>query len=209
MEDVVLNATERTAKPRAARRAGFVPAVLHEKGKTSISIQLDASSLSKVVSHHGSKAKIWIKVGSKRKKFGYIKELQRNPLDHQIIHAAIQIVAKDSEIKMLMPINFTGLDALERKQLQLHIMKGETEIFGKTIELPDSIVVDVSELEANGSVGPADLGLPEGIKAQDPDDEIYAIVKVHHVSAVEEPAEEAEEMAEPELVSQASEAEES
>lgn len=186
MEEVVLKAEHRTEDVKKVRKAGFIPGVLHEHDATSTSVQFDSGSLNKIVTRHGHNAKIWVTL-DKEKKFGFIKEIQYHPVEGKIIHIAMQIVSKDQEVKMLLPIVFHGRDALEVKRLHLQVVKSEIEVVGKTVLMPDSVVVDVDQKELGDTVTAADIKLPKKVKSLDSETEIYAIVKAVKEIAVEEP----------------------
>lgn len=188
MEELVLQATERTESPKKIRKAGFIPGVLHAHDGSSVSVQFEAASLNKIIARHGANARIWVESGT-GKKFGYIKEIQKNPVEAKIIHVAIQLVARDQSVKMHLPVAFHGRDVLEQKMLQIQVYKSEVEVIGKAELMPDFIVADLSKKELGETVTASDLQLPAEIKNLDPEHEIYAIIKAHK----ELPAEELEE----------------
>jgi len=120
MEEINLKAMPRTEKPNRVRNAGFIPGVLNDSNTVSTSVQFETVALSRIIAKHGSKAKLWILMDNE-KKFGFIKEVQKNLIDGKIIHIVIQLVSKDQEIKMQFPITFRGHLDLEHKHLQLRL----------------------------------------------------------------------------------------
>lgn len=187
MEEVVLKAVHRTEEVKKVRKAGFTPGVLHEHDATSTSVQFDSGALSKIIARHGHNAKIWVTL-DKEKKFGFIKEIQYHPVEGKIIHVAMQIVSKDQEVKMMLPIVFHGRDALEQRRLHLQVVKAEIEVIGKTLLMPDNVAVDVDKKELGDTITAADFKLPKKIKSLDAETEIYAIVKAaKEIAAVVEP----------------------
>lgn len=189
MEETILKATKRTDAPKTVRKAGFIPGVLNESDTTSTSVQFEISALNKIVSKHGPNAKMWIAIDNK-KEFGFIKEIQRHPVEGKIIHISVQLVKMNQEIKMHIPISFHGHEELEKHILTLQVYKSEVEVIGKASFMPDSILADISKKELGDDVTSADFHFPKEIKILDKDDEIYAVVK-----AVKEVVEEVEEVA--------------
>jgi len=189
MEEIILKTMLRTDTPKKVRLAGFIPGVLNESDLTSTSVQFVGTELNKIISKHGSNAKVWVTIGDD-KKFGFIKEVQKSPLDRKIIHIAIQLVSKDKEIKMLIPISFHGREELEHRELQLQVIKTEIDVTGKAVLMPDVIIADVSKKELGDTVTAADLNISADIKNLDADDEIYAIIKAIKEVVEEEPEEE-------------------
>ena len=103
MEEIILKTMMRTDSPKKVRKAGFIPGVLNESDTTSTSVQFESAALHKIVAQHGTNAKVWVALGDS-KKFGFIKEIQKNPLDRNIAHISIQLVSLDQDVKMQLPI---------------------------------------------------------------------------------------------------------
>jgi len=188
MEEIILKTMLRTDTPKKVRLAGFIPGVLNESDLTSTSVQFVGTELNKIISKHGSNAKVWVTIGDD-KKFGFIKEVQKSPLDRKIIHIAIQLVSKDQEIKMQLPISYHGREELEHKQLQVQVYKAEIDVSGKAVLMPDVIIVDVSKKELGDTITAADLNISAEIKIHDAENEIYAVIKAIKEVVEEEPEE--------------------
>ena len=189
MEKIILKAMTRTEKLNDVRKAGFIPGVLNGPGPVSVSVKFEIAALNKIITKHGSNAKIWIELDAE-KSFGYIKEIQKNSVEGKILHVAIQLVAKGQEVKMQLPIIFHGVRELETKSLQMQVCKSEIEVFGKATLMPDETEVDVSKKESGENVTAIDFHLPSGITIVDSEDEIFAVIKNVKVETVEKPEEE-------------------
>lgn len=185
MEEVILKAEERIEKPRQVRKEGFIPGVLYGAGAEATSVKFEANALKKILTRHGSNAKIWVDLNN-TKKFGFIKEVQKHPVEGKVIHIDVQMVSQDQEIKFQLPITYTGTEELEKRQLLLLTTKFEVEVVGKTNLMPNLVVVDVSNKEVGDTITFQDFALDEQIKNNDGEDEIYAIIKVKK----EQPADE-------------------
>ena len=158
MKQTVLKADLRTDSPKKTRASGFIPGVLHGPGTQSRSVQFERSSFIRILAKHGSNAKVWVELG-KEKNFGIFKEIQRDPLDKSIIHATIHLVSQDQELKMLVPLVYTGREDLENRILMIQTIKEHVEMSGKAASIPESIVVDISAKELGDSVTVADMQL--------------------------------------------------
>jgi len=196
MEVTILKAMERSEKPKKVRDAGLTPGILNGPGTASASVQFDTKELNKIVIKHGMNAKLWVELGSE-KKFGYIKEVQTHPVERKIIHVAIQMVSKDQEVKMQLPITFVGSGDLEQKFMHVHVTKAEVEVIGKAALIPEMVEVDVSGKELEESITAADFHLPKEIKILDPENEVYAIIKAVREVVAEKTEEEAAEEVKP------------
>ena len=176
MEEIILNAFERTTAPKKMSGNGFIAGVIYgDSVKEATSVKFEAISLKKILAKHGSNAKVWIKYGED-KKFGFIKEIQRHPVTAKIIHIDVQLVSKNHEIKLQLPIAFKGEEALTARLLQLQIHKSDIDVFGKMALMPDVLNIDVSERELGDTITIIDFSLDKQIRINDKEDEVYAVV---------------------------------
>lgn len=187
MNTATLRAMERTEKPKKLRKTGYVPGVLNGTDHVSVPVKFQTAALSKIITKHGMNAKVWVEIGDE-KKFGLMKEVQKHPVGGEIIHAAIQLIPTDQEIKMQVPLHFHGNETLEQKRMQVLILKSEAEVTGEAAKVPEFLVVDVSKMNAGDNVTAADLDLPATIKILDAEDEIYAMIKDLKETAMDEEA---------------------
>ena len=176
MEEIILNAMERDEKPKKARREGFVPGVLNGPGANSTSVKFQSAELDRVIAKHGTNAKLWVKLGDE-KKYGFIKELQRHPVEEKVMHIAIQLVEKDQKVKRLLPITFNGQTELEHKLMMLQILKPDVEVEGIATLIPNEVTVDAAKKKFNDDITSADFNIPAEVKILDPQGEVYAVVK--------------------------------
>ncbi len=188
MEETILKATVRRDAPQKVRKAGFTPGVLNESDTTSTTVQFDTLALNKVLTRHGPNAKIWVEM-DKKKRFGFIKEVQRHPVEGKVIHIAVQLLAKDQEVKMHLPVVFHGREELEHRFLQVQVHKAEIEVMGKATLMPDAVAADVSKLESGDTITAKNFNLSKEMKILDEENEIYAVIKTMKEEVVEEPEE--------------------
>ncbi|MGI6299073.1 MAG: 50S ribosomal protein L25 [Saccharofermentanales bacterium] len=176
MKETTLLAQNRTGKPKQLRREGFIPGVLNSSDTTSFSVQFEAGPLKKLVSQQGPSAKLRVSMDG-TESVGFIKEIQRNPVDSSIVHVAIQLVRQDESIRLALPITYHNREDLEYRDLLLTIVKAEVTVAGKPADMPNHIAVDLTGREADSTITPEELNLPAGLELQDAEDEIYAVVK--------------------------------
>lgn len=176
MEEIALKAVMRKDKPKKVRREGFIPGVLNGPGTASTPVQFESNDLNKIIARHGASAKLWVMLGGE-KKFGFLKEVQRHPVDGKAVHVSVQMTSEDQDVKMQLPIVFHGHGDLEHDLLQLQVYHSEAEVEGKVALIPDEIVVEVSGKKVGENITAADFHLPEGIRVIAPEGEVYAAVK--------------------------------
>lgn len=176
MEQIILNAEKRIKKSKKFREEGFIPGVIYgDNNGITNSVKFQEVPVKKILSKHGSNVKLWVKYGDE-KKFGFIKEIQRHPVTNKIIHLDVQLVSKDHEVKLQIPIIFKGESDLNSKQLQVQIQKQEVDVLGKIDLIPEIITVDVSKKELGDTITSKDFNLDKQIKIHDKSDEVYGSI---------------------------------
>ncbi len=196
MKQTVLKTDLRNGSPKQARAAGFIPGVLHGPGTKSTSVQFEKSAFIRILAKHGSNAKVWIEL-NKDKHFGILKEIQKDPLDKSIIHVTFHLVEQDQEIKMIVPVVFSGRDDLENRFLMLQVLKEHVEVSGKAASMPESILVDVTGKELNDFITTSDIHLPKDVRILSAEDETYAHIRELRQIGVPEPEIVSEELESP------------
>ena len=177
MKEIILEAIERTEKPGKFKEIGFIPGVLYGDSVTgATSVKFETLAVKKILTSHGSNAKVWIKYNN-TKKFGFIKEVQRHPVaSGQLTHIDVQMVSKDHEIRLQIPIMFKGEDELKNRQLDLQIYKSEITVLGKMALMTDAIYVDVSEMNLGDTITLNNFDLDKQLKVNEEDDISYGMI---------------------------------
>jgi len=171
LEIIDLNASVRlktgNSPARALRRAGMLPAVLYGPGIDPVSLTIDAKDLKKAL----KKGKIGqslfsLKVGNWE---GYtktvmIKELQSHPLNNAYIHADFYEIAMDRKITVSVPVIATGKCRGVEMGGLLQVIRRELEITCLPGQIPESVILDVSDLDMGDSIHVEDVPLPEGVE---------------------------------------------
>src|SRR5262249_54531564 len=136
-----------------------------------------------------------------------IRDVQWDHLGHDILHVDFFRVTADERITVEVRIELRGtapgVAAGGVLDQPLHAVQVECP----ALSVPDSIRVNISELQLDGVIHVRDLVLPEGVKAMADEDAVVVHVTAPAVepeAAVAAPAEQAE----PELIGRAKAAEE-
>lgn len=176
MEQVILNALERTVGNKKFKEDGFIAGVMYGDGTTdATAVKFELVPLRKILGKHGSNAKVVVKYGEEEKT-GFIKEIQRHPVTAKITHIDVQLVSKDHEIKMQLHIAFKGEENLISQRLQLQVQKTEVDVFGKMAIMPDALSVDVAQMKLGDTITIKNFDLNSEIRVTDKDDEVYASI---------------------------------
>ncbi|MCC6416739.1 MAG: 50S ribosomal protein L25 [Gemmataceae bacterium] len=199
-ESVTLVAQERksrgSSEARRLRRTGMVPGVLYGHKEATIALAVSHDELNKAV-RHGVRV-IDLQADGKTEK-ALIREIQFDHLGSDILHVDFTRVSVDERIEVEVRIEIRGIAPGAAAGGILEQPMHNIEVECPALSIPESIRVNVNELQLGGAIHVRELKLPEGVKAlADPD----AIV-VHLVAPaaeLEEPTGPAAEQAEPEVI---------
>ena len=152
---------------RRLRHKGKVPAIIYGAGRPPRSLMLDQNKVLKKLENESFYSSILnIKVGEKSQA-AILKDLQRHPAKHMIMHMDFQRIVDDVEIKMNIPLHFLGEDVAPGVKdgggNVSHLMN-DVEVSCLPKHLPEYLEVDVSELELDAMLNLSDIKLPEGVE---------------------------------------------
>ena len=165
-----------TRPARRLRREGKIPAVVYglEAGPISIAVEWPALRAA-LTTDAGLNALITLEIDG-ADHLTVIKDLQRHPVRRDVVHVDFMRIRADQEIEVNIPISLTGEAlAVTRADGMVDQTMYELIILTKPGNVPDGIVVDITDLQLGESIKVSDLPLPEGATAVANADESVAI----------------------------------
>jgi large subunit ribosomal protein L25 len=187
--------TSGTHKARQLRRKGLIPAVVYGHKEATVHVTVPAEDFTKMV-RHGTRV-LDLQADGKTEKV-LIRELQFDHLGKDILHADFARISADErvvvEVRLELRGTAPGVTAGGVLDQPLHSI----EIECLAISMPESIRVNIGELQIGGIIHVSDLKLPEGVKAMTDADAI--VVHVTQPAAEAAAPAEAGEQAEPEVI---------
>ncbi len=179
----ILNIEERTtANSRTSkklRKKGFVPASLSCKGKESISVAVKAEELRKSMHEYGRNALFKLSLDNDNSIIAMVKEIQYAPIKGEMVHVDLQQVSLNEEIKADVTVRLRGLETLEIKKLMALPQLDFIRVKGLPQDIPDEIIIDVTNVKGVENINISDIVLPKGIVAElNPEHCVIAIVEV-------------------------------
>ena len=204
MEQIELKAEPRQIsgkQVRQLRAEGFVPAVLYGSKIQATPIQIASKPLHKALAQAGGNMFISLQVGDKKPVLTLAREVQRDALRHQIIHADFYQVVMTEKITVEVPLVFVG-DAPATKDggILVHGLDA-IEIQCLPADVPPSIEVNLSSLtDFHSRVSVADLHLPPAITILSEPESLVAHIEAPRKAEEEEVVEVVAAAVEPELV---------
>ncbi len=174
---------------RRTRRDGKVPAVLYGgDGGGATPIAVSPKALLKILhSEAGQNTLISLKIPGVGDTRVLVKDFQLDPITHEVLHADFYRVAMDKLLQVMIPIVVQGEPTGVKQQggVLEHIRR-EIEIECLPGDIPENVVIDVSELMLHQGVRVRDLVTnPKWKPVSDPD---LMLVHVIMPKAEEAPA---------------------
>jgi len=160
------------------RHAGRIPAVLYGHGFDTILISLDEKSFKSLMRHEGLHGLLNLKVegGKGGAHTVVVKELQRDPIKDHILHIDFQKIRGDEELQTEVALTFTGEPTgVKAGGILQHFLYSVT-VACLPKDLPDSIEVDISNLDLKENLRINDMPQIEGVRYVNNPEEIVAAV---------------------------------
>ena len=152
--------------PRALRRSGLIPAVLYgHKGTESVSLTVQAKTaetLLKKATINNTLVQVNIPDISWTGK-ALLREVQTHPWKPLLYHLSFFSVAAQDSLEVTVPLHFVGQAVGIKSGGVLDPIITELQVQCAPGDIPESIDVDVSNLEIGNSLHVSDLVLPPGI----------------------------------------------
>lgn len=183
--NAVLREEQGKGASRRLRREKKVPAVIYggAKNRKPQSLTLELKELNKALENEAFFSHVLtVNVGDKPEQ-AILMDVQRHPATDYPMHVDFERVTKSTIVHKRVPVHFTGEEKHLKAGYKVLHTSSELEITCKVGNLPEFIEVDVSDLEAGGSLHLSELKLSKGItlvelnKGADHDATVVSIVK--------------------------------
>jgi large subunit ribosomal protein L25 len=175
---------------RKLRATGRIPAIVYGRGKAARQVTLDPTPLAKMLrsAQSGINTLIDLRVGG-QETVVLVREIQRDPVSGSWIHADLFEVDLQKTIEVRVPLHIVGKPmGVENGGILDHPLR-EVEIECLPRAIPDSVEVDVSNLDVGDSIHVRDLVLPAGAKMLSDGDLAVASVVLPKAEEEAKPAE--------------------
>ena len=200
MEKLELKSKVRTTvgngPARELRRQGSIPAVLYGPDTESILLSISTKALEQVTKSANIGQlllNLTIEGDETVTKTAMIRELQIHPLSGNLIHVDFYEVDMDRKIIVSIPIVTVGKSKGVEQGGMLQLVRRELEVLCLPNEIPESIEVDVSDLDIGDSVHVDEIELGDDIELPVADVNFTVITVLAPALEEEEEEEELEE----------------
>ena len=194
-DQITLNADLRertgTNKAREIRNVdGMVPAIVYGDEKETLNIKLKLNELTKASENELFYTQVLLINTEGKEEKVVLKELQRDPAKGKFLHADFQRVSSKTKLKVIIPVNFVNEEECAGVKIDGGVVAKairEIEIMCLAGNIPESIDVDIENLNLGDSIRLTEISLPEGSEIPGLTDETdQMVVSVNAPKAVEE-----------------------
>ena len=191
MELIDLNGTVRAGRGKSAVRSlrnnGLLPAVIYGPEMEAISVSVPTYELSEIIRKNGTSGifiKLVVENDSKPARTVMLKDVQMDTFRLNYLHADFQEINLDKTVTMTIPVETQGESIGEKNGGMIQLIRRDLDVVCRPADAPDSILIDISELEIGDSVHVEDIVIGENIEI--PHEVNFTIITVVPPSAAEE-----------------------
>lgn len=169
--EIIVKAKKRESKgtgaSRRLRRAGTVPGIVYGGGKDAISLEFDHKTLFLQFRHEAFHSSILALDVDGKKESVLVRDYQLHPVRNTIQHIDFQRVSATEKVHMKVPLHFINEEVAPGIKLGGGLVTRimiEAEVNCMAKNLPESIEVDLGNLEVGQTIHLSQLKLPEGVE---------------------------------------------
>ena len=153
---------------RAVRRTGMVPGVIYGDGKAAVSLSMDKKELAMALNNPGFFNTICEVTVGKENYRVLPKDVQLHPVSDQALHIDFLRIGKNTKLHVDIPVVFEGEEQSRGLKAGgvLNIVRHEVAVICNPDDLPEALILDVSNGEIGDSLHVSAITLPKGVELQ-------------------------------------------
>lgn len=178
-----------TAAVKRLRKAGTVPAALYGSKVAPSGLQVHGKTFSKLLEGSASdNILVSLKIAGAADQLALVQEVQHDYLRGGILHIDFHAIAADEEIHANVPVVTTGEAKGAKQGGMVEAIHHEIEVRCLPKDLPESIQIDVTDLEVGKGIHVSEIAFPEGVTPRLGGDVVIIMCEEPRVEAEPEPA---------------------
>ncbi|MBL9153059.1 MAG: 50S ribosomal protein L25 [Verrucomicrobiales bacterium] len=178
--------TSGSTSSRRLRRQGVVPGVIYGSQQRTYAVQVDAKEFTDLLRQQSSDnflVNLEIAGANEKTKLVIVQDVQHNPLSGAVTHVDFHAVKEDEIVHANIPVELHGTPiGAKNGGLTEHLIHS-VEVFCRPADLPEKIVVDISDLGLGQSIHARDLTLPQGVETHLDPEVIIVLVSEPRVAS--------------------------
>lgn len=161
---------------RKLKREAMIPAVLYSKSSQNRLLKLGFDEINHAIEKYGDRVVVQLQLGTEEIP-AIIKEVQRDPVNHKIVHLDFQPVSLHEVIHAEVPIVVINGDRAEKNGWVINRQLGQVEIQGEVENIPRSITIDAAKLKLGDVLKVSDLEVSQELSILSGKDDVVLSVK--------------------------------
>lgn len=176
LKSIIRQGKQTRSDLKKLRNTGKVPAVVYGYGTKNTSVKVDEVEFIKVIREVGRNGVIDLGVGSKSIKV-MVSDYQFDPLKNQITHIDFLAINMTEERTVDVPVHLVGEAAGAKEGGVVEQPLFDLQVTATPENIPESIEVDITELEVNDSYSVADIKVSGDFTIEnDPEESVVTVV---------------------------------
>ena len=181
MELIELNAKARDTKGKGAARKlranNAIPAIVYGAKKDPIMLSLDTVEFIKIIREKGSTGLFFnLKIEGGIEKAVMLKDMQMDAFGLEYLHIDLHEVDMDHSVTVTVPVETTGECKGVKEGGMLQIIRRELDVVCKPADMPESILIDISDLIIGDSVHVEDIKLGDAVEI--PHEVVFTVITI-------------------------------
>jgi large subunit ribosomal protein L25 len=167
-----------TTGAQGLRAEGKIPAVIYGHGTAPEHVAIDAHVFEELLHHGGRTGMITLTGGAGKSETALVREIQRHPVSHKVLHADLLRVSANEAVSAERPIVTVGVArGVKDSGGVMDVITHALEIEGPANQIPEHLEVDVTELGLNEHITAGDVKLPAGFRLLTPADQTVVAIE--------------------------------
>jgi large subunit ribosomal protein L25 len=172
MKSVPLNAFPRSLSRRSGvkklRASGRIPAVIYGRKAKPQNVEIDAEEMDELIHQSASEnllVDLAVKDDQRPKRLALVQEVQHHPLHGDVLHVDFHEVSEDEKVTVMVPVETVGEAAgVKTGGGVLEHVLFKLKVRGLPKNLPEQIIIDVTNLELSRAIHIGEVKVPEGVE---------------------------------------------
>lgn len=159
MELIDLTGSIRSGRGKSAARAlrnnELLPAVIYGPETEPVPVSVPTYAFSEIIRKNGTTGifmKLVVEGDTKASRTVMLKDLQMDTFRLNYLHADFQEINLDNTVTVTIPVETSGESKGEQEGGMVQVIRRELDVICRPADAPDSIVIDITDLDIGDSV---------------------------------------------------------
>ena len=151
---------------RSIRKNNKIPAVIYGEKKAPVAIELDGNSFELLIKKPALRTKLFEIDTTNGKENAMLVDIQYHPVSDAVVHVDFKRIDVNNPVEVSVPVEVINVDTSKGIKLGgvLNFAVRKVALRGLVHDIPEKIVIDLTNVTIGETVHGTDLVLPAGIE---------------------------------------------